>query len=232
MRSENKMSKDKSSTPQMAYRQEFARRTAAILLETKSVLLRPNDPFTLTSGRKSPVYVDCRKLIGFPRARGELMDMAVRTIYDEVGYEQIEVVAGGETAGIPFATLIAERMALPLCYIRKKPKGFGRNARIEGDLRENQNVLLVEDMTTDGGSKLSFIEGIRDAGALCRHCFVIFQYGIFPKQMEELEKLGLHLWSLANWYDVVGLAKSHGGFTKKDIAKIEAFLDSPETWEA
>ena len=82
-------------------------------------------------------------------------------------------------AGIPFAALVAERMGLPMSYIRKKPKGYGRNARIEGNMFENQNVLLVEDLTTDGGSKLSFVEAIRESGAKCSHTAVIFNYGIF-----------------------------------------------------
>jgi len=144
--------------------------TARILLETNSVLLRPDDPFTLTSGRKSPVYTDCRRLIAFPRARRRLMDMGAAMIEETVGFESLDVVAGGETAGIPFAAWMADRMALPMCYIRKKPKGFGRNARIEGALEEGQKVLLVEDLATDGGSKLSFVDGIREAGAECAHC--------------------------------------------------------------
>lgn len=208
----------------------FAEITASILLETEAVMLRPNDPFTLTSGRKSPVYVDCRKLIAFPRARAKLMDMAVSSIYQQVGYETLEVIAGGETAGIPFATMIAERMALPLCYIRKKPKGFGRNARIEGNLKPDQRVLMVEDMTTDGGSKLSFIEGIRETGAICNHCFVIFQYGIFPEKMKELAAIDLKLWSLADWWDILALAKSSLRFSESELANIERFLNHPNDW--
>ena len=83
------------------------------------------------------------------------------------------------TAGIPFAALMAERMALPMTYVRKKPKGYGRNARIEGAMSEGERVLLVEDLTTDGGSKLSFVDAIRDTGATCGHTAVIFYYGIF-----------------------------------------------------
>ncbi len=123
---------------------EAAETTARILLETKAVLFSPDKPFTFTSGRVSPVYIDCRKLISFPRARRKLMDMGVALIERAVGFESIDAVAGGETAGIPFAAWIAERMALPMLYIRKKPKGFWRNAQIEGELAEGQRVLLVE----------------------------------------------------------------------------------------
>ena len=125
---------------------EEARLTARILLEIEAVLFRPEDPFTFTSGRSSPVYVDCRKIISFPRARSALMDMGVELLSRDVGFESFDVVAGGETAGIPFAAWMAERMGLPMVYVRKKPKGFGRNARIEGTFPEGARVLLVEDV--------------------------------------------------------------------------------------
>src|SRR5437667_5758357 len=105
--------------------------TARILLETECVLFRPEDPFTFTSGRMSPVYIDCRRLISFPRARAKLMDLGVAMVERRIGHESLDAIAGGETAGIPFAAWMAERMALPMLYIRKKAKGFGRNAQIE-----------------------------------------------------------------------------------------------------
>jgi orotate phosphoribosyltransferase len=137
-------------------------------------------PFTLASGLPSPTYIDCRKLISYPRIRSTLMDFLAVTVMREAGFEAFDNIAGGETAGIPFAALVAERLALPMTYVRKKPKGYGRNARIEGAMTEGQRVLLVEDLTTDGGSKLSFVDAIRETGATCGHTAVIFYYGIFP----------------------------------------------------
>lgn len=204
--------------------------TARILLETNSVLLQPDDPFTLTSGRKSPVYTDCRRLIAFPRARRRLMDMGATMIEETVGFEALDVVAGGETAGIPFAAWMADRMALPMCYVRKKPKGFGRNARIEGALEEGQNVLLVEDLATDGGSKLSFVDGIREAGAECAHCFVVFHYGIFPEGVAALEEGGVKLHALCTWWDVLEEICEDGSFSAGQIKAIRSFLDDPNGW--
>ena len=143
----------------------IARSVARMLLEIEAVLFRADDPFTLTSGMKSPVYIDCRKIIAFPRMRAQMMDYGRTVIMNDIGYESLDAVAGGETAGIPFAAWLAERTGLPMHYVRKKPKGFGRDARIEGDIRDGQRVLLVEDLATDGGSKLSFVEAIRTAGA-------------------------------------------------------------------
>jgi orotate phosphoribosyltransferase len=91
----------------------------------------------------------------------------VEKLTRHVGFETIEAVAGGETAGIPFAAWIAERLSLPMAYVRKQPKGFGRNARIEGDVPVGKRTLLVEDLTTDGGSKIQFATALREAGALC-----------------------------------------------------------------
>src|SRR6516165_3165782 len=154
--------------------------TAKLLLEIKAVNFRPEEPYTLTSGWKSPVYIDCRKIIYFPRARAKICDLAVEKIARHVGIEAIQAVAGGETAGIPFAAWIAERMHAPMAYVRKQPKGFGRNALIEGDVPEGLNTLLVEDLTTDGGSKIQFCKALREAGAICNHTFVVFFYGVFP----------------------------------------------------
>ena len=91
-------------------------------------------------------------------------------------------MAGGETAGIPFAAFLAALAKKPMIYVRKQPKGFGRMAQIEGDLKPGKRVLLVEDLATDGGSKLVFIEALKKAEAKVTDCFVIFHYGIFPAE--------------------------------------------------
>jgi orotate phosphoribosyltransferase len=156
-------------------RQQAAGRTVAnILLEIKAVNFRPEQPYTLTAGWASPVYIDCRKLISFPRARRKVTELARLEIEETIGHENIDAVAGGETAGIPYAAWIADALMLPMQYVRKKPKGFGRMAQIEGDLREGSRVVLVEDLASDGGSKLLFVKALRDAGATCHHCFVVF----------------------------------------------------------
>jgi orotate phosphoribosyltransferase len=203
---------------------------ARILLETKAVLFRPDEPFIFTSGRASPVYVDCRHLISFPRARAALMDMAVDLLARDAGYEAFDAVAGGETAGIPFAAWIAERLSLPMVYVRKKPKGFGRNAQIEGSFPEGARVLLVEDLATDGGSKLNFINALRTAGAQVSHCFVVFHYGIFPQSVESLAAEGVRLHGLATWHDVIETAEADGYFTPETIAEVRRFLADPVGW--
>jgi orotate phosphoribosyltransferase len=211
-------------------RAEIAKLTAEMLLEIKAVHFNSDEPYTLASGLKSPVYIDCRKLISYPRIRSALMDFAVATLYRNVGFEQFDAIAGGETAGIPFAAWISERMGLPMQYVRKKPKGYGRDAQIEGVIEEGQRVLLVEDLTTDGGSKLKFAEAIRKAGASCDHTLVVFFYDCFKGALENLTEHGVGLHYLATWTDVLAAARAGDHFDVKTMDQVEAFLADPLAW--
>ena len=211
--------------------EEIARLTARMLLEIGAVNFRPEDPFILASGLPSATYIDCRKLISFPRIRSTLMDFLTVTVMRDAGFEAFDNIAGGETAGIPFAALVAERMALPMTYVRKKPKGYGRNARIEGAMTEGQRVLLVEDLTTDGGSKLSFVDAIRETGATCGHTAVIFYYDIFPETTKTLGDHGVQLHHLCTWWDVLAEARTQGTFDDATLNEVEAFLKAPRAWQ-
>jgi len=211
---------------------DTARETAGLLMDIEAVLFRPEDPFVFTSGRSSPVYVDCRKIISFPRERGQLMDMAVALIGRDIGAGDIDVVAGGETAGIPFAAWIAERLDKPMIYVRKKPKGFGRNAQIEGAFAEGARILLVEDLATDGGSKLNFVDAIRAAGGEIAHTFVIFHYGIFPQGIAALSERGVTLHALATWWDALAVAEERGYLSGAALDEVRSFLENPDGWSA
>jgi orotate phosphoribosyltransferase len=197
-------------------KEEIARLTARMLLEIKAVHFNTDEPFILASGLPSPTYIDCRKLISYPRIRSTLMDFLSVTVMRDAGFEAFDNIAGGETAGIPFATMVAERMALPM---------------IEGEMSEGQRVLLVEDLTTDGGSKLSFVDAIRETGATCGHTAVIFYYGIFPETEKTLGDHGIALHSLCTWWDVLAEAKAQGSFSKETLSEVEAFLNDPRGWQ-
>lgn len=213
-------------------REEIARISARMLLEIKAVDFNAETPFTYASGLKGPTYVDCRRIISFPRVRQTLMDFMAATVMRDAGFEAFDNVAGGETAGIPFGAMVAERLGLPMTYVRKKPKGYGRNARIEGVMTEGQRVLLVEDLTTDGGSKLSFVDAIRETGATCAHTAVIFYYGIFPETTDRLAGHGVTLHHLCTWWDVLAEARAQQAFDEKTLSEVEAFLTNPREWQA
>ena len=212
-------------------KEEIARLSARMLLEIGAVHFNAREPFTLASGLPSPTYIDCRKLISFPRIRSTLMDFMTVTVMRDAGFEAFDNIAGGETAGIPFAARVAERMALPMTYVRKKPKGYGRNARIEGAMSEGERVLLVEDLTTDGGSKLSFVDAIRETGATCGHTAVIFYYGIFPETIDTLADHGVQLHHLCTLWDVLEEARESEAFDAETLAEVETFLRAPRPWQ-
>jgi orotate phosphoribosyltransferase len=195
----------------------IAELTAQMYLECGAVRFMTDKPFIFTSGWASPVYNDTRWLMSFPHVRSTVIDFAIATIARDVGRENIDAVAGGETAGIPFAAWVADRLGLPMQYVRKKPKGFGRGSQIEGQLIEGQRVL-VEDLATDGKSKVNFVNALREAGGKCEHCFVVFFYDIYPQGKGILGNLGVKLHELTTWWHVLAVAKASGKFDKGMLA--------------
>jgi orotate phosphoribosyltransferase len=211
-------------------RKAIAAETARMYLDTGAVRFMEDKPFIFTSGWASPVYNDSRWLISFPKVRSTLMGFAVDTIKRDIGADKIDAVAGGETAGIPFAAWVADRLDLPMQYVRKKPKGFGRGAQIEGQLIPGQRVLLVEDLATDGKSKVNFIKALRDADGKCDHCFVIFFYDIYPQAKKIFGDLGVTLHWLTTWKDLLAVAKASDKFEPKMLAEVEKFIHDPAGW--
>ena len=210
----------------------IAAQTARMLIEVKAVLFNAETPFIFTSGWASPVYVDMRKIIAYPRLRRALVDFAAAVIQRDIGCESLDVIAGGETAGIPYAAWLADRMMLPMQYIRKKPKGFGRNAQIEGEVRDGARALLVEDLATDGRSKIAFCNALRQAGQRCDHAFVFFFYDIFAQSRPDMAALGVELHYLATWWDVLEAARATAAFPPDTLDAVTAFLNAPAAWSA
>ena len=208
----------------------IAELTARMFLDIKAVHFNPKEPFTLASGLSSPTYIDCRKLISYPQIRSTVMDFMACKILRNAGFDAFDNIAGGETAGIPFAALIAERLGLPMTYVRKKPKGYGKDAQIEGKLDKGQRVLLVEDLTTDGGSKLKFVEAIRKAEGICNDTAVIFYYDIFPGTLAKLSQDNINLHYLCTWKDILEAARKGNYFDVETLDQVELFLNDPINW--
>jgi orotate phosphoribosyltransferase len=213
-------------------KRDIAHQTARTLLEIGAIEFNADQPFMFSSGWASPVYVDCRRIISYPRVRTALMDFSASTILTEIGYEALDMIAGGESAGIPFAAWIAERLMLPMQYIRKNAKGFGRTAQIEGNVQVGGRALLVEDLTTDGRSKANFANALRTAGARVEHCFVLFYYDIFPMSRESMQEINLTMHHLATWWDVLEAARASNHFDPGVLKEIEGFLQNPGKWSA
>ncbi len=199
--------------------------TAKILIETKCVDISLKKQFLLTSGKKSPIYCDCRRLISFPKEREKIINFAIQKIKKEREFSNIKNIAGGESAGIPFASFISQKMNLPLCYIRKEKKKFGKNSQIEGIIKPKENVLLVEDLITDGGSKVKFIESILKVKAKINMIFVVFNYGINIDYFK-IKKKKIKVLHLATWQDILNEYSNSKKISYKDKKKIESFLKS------
>lgn len=215
----------------MTDKNHIARAAAGILLDTKSVLLNAREPFTYTSGRKGPAYADCRRLISFPKERDILMGFAADILEKEIGASNIDYIAGGETAGIPYAAFIAQHMQKPMLYIRKKPKGFGRMAQIEGHIEgENKKIVLIEDVQNFGVSVKIFIDVLRASGNTVENLLVVFSHG-HESSKRNMEEMGVTLHALCTWRDVLDVARERRSFDDETLASVELFLDDPEGWE-
>ena len=202
----------------------FKNKTAKILLDIKSINISAKKPFKLTSGRLSPVYVDCRKIISHLKERRLLISMGCKLLKKKINIKKIDYIAGGETAGIPYASWISEKLNKPMIYIRKKPKGFGKLSQIEGELKKNSRVLLIEDLSTDGKSKINFCNAIKKAGGKIKDIFVIFNYDIYPDTIFNRNKLKIHF--LTNWKFIMNNLKKKKSLKKEEILEIEKFLSA------
>ncbi len=196
---------------------------AEILLDLKCINFSPKKQFKLTSGKKSPIYCDCRRIISFPKERKKLINLGIEKLSKDKNFNRISSIAGGESAGIPFAAFFSEKLNLPMTYIRKEKKKFGKNSQIEGIINKNDQVLLVEDLMTDGGSKLRFLEAIEAVGAKIQGIFVIFNYGIINKHYT-FKKKKIDVTFLTNWKFVLDVAKKRRILSKDDINVVENFL--------
>ena len=207
-------------------REQIGDVVSALLWETSAVKVSADEPFTVASGNRSPIYIDCRVLISFPWARG----IVTASAHWLVAAENLDAdcIAGGETAGIPFGAWLAERLGKPFIYVRKEPKGHGLGAQIEGSLPAGSKVLLCEDLVTDGKSKLAFIEGIRRADCEVRDCLVVFdrQQG----GAERLQETGVRLHPLSNLERLLDQGVRTGRLSAQDHASIQTYLADPEKW--
>tara|TARA_Y100000590_G_C15581402_1_gene962460 strand:+ start:439 stop:1074 length:636 start_codon:yes stop_codon:yes gene_type:complete len=201
---------------------------AEILINIESVKFSFKNHFTLTSGLKSPVYVDCRKIISFVKERDIINNKIIN--YFKKNKLNFDLVAGGETAGIPYAAFIAEKTNKPMIYVRKKSKGFGINQQIEGRFKKNDLAILIEDLATDGGSKILFVEAMRKAGLKVKDIFVIFYYDIFDFKDSDLAKLNVNIHSLCTWKDIIKSIETKKIFDQKNIETLKFFLSNPNKW--
>ncbi|MEK3885220.1 orotate phosphoribosyltransferase [Paenibacillus sp. PL2-23] len=197
------------------------------LLEIGAVALRPNEPFTWTSGLKSPIYCDNRLTMSYPDIRN-LVAEGFATIIRE-RYADVEVIAGTSTAGIPHAAWVAGKLNLPMAYIRDKAKGHGKQNQIEGRITPGQKVIVIEDLISTGGSSLKAAQAVREAGAEVSAVLAIFTYQ-FQSATKSFQDEGFQLETLSNYSALIDTAVQLGKVEQSDVAALQAWRENPQAF--
>jgi len=195
------------------------------LLDIKAVFLQPNDPFTWSSGIKSPIYCDNRLTLSYPSVRKDIAKGLVQLIREY--YPEAELIAGTATAGIPHAAWVSDKMDLPMCYIRSKAKGHGKGNQIEGLASPGQKVVVVEDLISTGGSVITAVQALREAGCEVLGVVSIFTYEL-AKGRVQLDAEGITNHSLSNYSTLVSVAKEQGYISAEDVEKLTKWRENPE----
>lgn len=208
-----------------------AQTLARLLLQTGAVRYDPECPARHGSGLVSPMHVEGRLLLAYPSARRATVELSLRMIDQEIGMGEIDAIAAFEGASVPFATLIAQRLSLPLVFVRKEnPSGCSYKDAIEGPIAPGMRVLPVDQLITDGHRKPRFIQPLKQAGCRVDDVFVLFQYGIFDVIHENLARLGVTVHALCTWWDLLEAADADHYLDERARAEIHAFLNNPSRW--
>jgi len=207
----------------------MSEKIAEQLLEIEAVFLRPNDPFTWSSGLKSPIYCDNRMTLSYPTLRKDIAKGLVDLIKSE--FPNVELIAGTATAGIPHAAWVSDLLELPMCYVRSSAKSHGKGNQIEGKITEGQKVVVIEDLVSTGGSAIAAAEALRNAGIEVLGILSIFTYEL-DKGKQRLEQANIKAVSLTNYSNLIKVALKKGIIEEKDVALLESFRDNPEAWGA
>lgn len=197
------------------------------LLDIKAVALNPNDPFTWSSGLRSPIYCDNRLTLSFPEVRKEIAAGLQAIILDK--FPEAELIAGTATAGIPHAAWVSDNMELPMCYVRSKAKGHGKGKQIEGKADKGQKVVVVEDLISTGGSAITAVKALREAGCEVLGVAAIFTYQL-QKGKEMLAEEHIEAYTLTNIETLTEVAVEKGYIQEEDMNKLIEWRKDPAEW--
>ncbi len=209
---------------------ELMNRTVAEdLLDIKAVFFQPNDPFTWSSGIKSPIYCDNRLTISYPRVRKNISESLSRLIVSK--FPEVQVVAGTATAGIPHAALVSNELNLPMCYVRSKAKAHGKGNQIEGRVEAGQKVVVVEDLISTGGSAIAAVQALREAGCEVLGVVAIFTYGLEVAN-DNLKNYEIEAHALCDYQTLMDVAIEKDYILEGDRKKLSKWVENPtsETW--
>ena len=207
--------------------QTFAKELALDLLDINAVILRPNDPFTWSSGWHSPIYCDNRLTMRYPKIRKKISKKFVDFIYSE--YSDVDVITGTATAGIPHAAWVAENMDKPMSYVRAKAKAYGLGNQIEGGIQKGETTVVIEDLISTGGSAISVVEALQFIGANIEAVLSIFTYG-FDKANKRFDKAGVPMFTLTDYSTLIDVASENDYVNESDLETLAEWRKTPDTW--
>lgn len=208
--------------------QDYSKQIAEHLLNCRAIQLSPDKPFIWASGWNSPIYCDNRITLSFPEIRSEISSALIEKIKSEV--EEFDYVAGVATAGIPQASIIADRLNKPLIYVRPSPKSHGMKNQIEGKMEKNCKCIVIEDLISTGGSSIKAVDVLRNEGAQVLGLFAIFTYG-FPASKENFEKANLKYHYLSDYDQMLKQAIKRGDIREEQIEELSEWRKDPSIWK-
>ncbi|MEW5322601.1 orotate phosphoribosyltransferase [Geobacillus thermoleovorans] len=200
---------------------------AAKLLEIGAVALQPNEPFTWSSGLKSPIYCDNRLTLAYPDVRRTIADGLAELI--RTHFPEADLIAGTATAGIPHAAWVSERLDLPMCYVRSQAKAHGKGKQIEGKAEPGQRVVVIEDLISTGGSSLTAVRALKEAGCDVLGVAAIFTYGL-EKAKQAFAEANLPAYTLTDYNTLIETAVRLGAVSEHDLATLRKWRENPEEW--
>jgi orotate phosphoribosyltransferase len=211
----------------MIFTKETAEKTAELLLQINAIKLNSKNPFTWSSGWKSPIYCDNRLLLSFPAIRNYIRDEFAKNIEKKFG--KPDVIAGVATGAIGIGILVAESLGLPFIYVRPEPKKHGRQNQIEGFLQKGQNVIVIEDLISTGNSSLLAVEALKEAGANIKGMVAIFNYG-FSISEENFKRANIELVTLSNYESLLQLAIEKRYINEEELETLQEWRVTPDRW--
>ncbi len=211
----------------MIFNNNTAQQTAELLLQINAIKLNSKNHFTWASGWKSPIYCDNRIILSFPAVRNYVRDEFVKQIEEKFG--RPDVIAGVATGAIGIGILVAEAMGLPFVYVRPEAKKHGRQNQVEGYLQKGQNVIVVEDLISTGGSSLLAVEALRNEGANVKGMAAIFTYG-FPISEEKIKEAKLNVYTLSNYENLISKAVEKQYVNEEELEALQSWNSNPSEW--